>query len=157
MPLLCCHHLISHVHRTYDYSGSFGVLWVHMAWYKKIVLKKKFIHLFIVHHILTKSYFNVYVIAQQLKSSGSAQPADDWDELDKICWHFKINISFPSNIKPSELRSQRAKVPRDGVYSLISIRCGWPWTSPFFNCSAFSCSFFLCVYYFPFITYIIRS
>ena len=26
---------ISHVHWAYDYLGSFGVLWVHMAWHKK--------------------------------------------------------------------------------------------------------------------------
>ena len=31
---------ISHVHRAYDYLGPLGVLWVHMAWQQKIVLKK---------------------------------------------------------------------------------------------------------------------
>ena len=28
---------ISHVHWPYDYLGSFGVLWVHMAWHKNCV------------------------------------------------------------------------------------------------------------------------
>ena len=28
---------ISHVQRAYDYLGSFGVLWVHMAWHKNCV------------------------------------------------------------------------------------------------------------------------
>ena len=32
---------IFHVHRAYDYLGSFGVLWVHMAMTQKLCLKKK--------------------------------------------------------------------------------------------------------------------
>ena len=28
---------ISHAHRAHDYSGPFGVIWVHMAWYKNFV------------------------------------------------------------------------------------------------------------------------
>ena len=32
---------ISHVHGAYDYLGPFGVLWVHMAWHKNCVEKKK--------------------------------------------------------------------------------------------------------------------
>ena len=27
----CQIYIISHVHRAYDYSGPFGILWVHMA------------------------------------------------------------------------------------------------------------------------------
>ena len=32
---------ISHVHWAYDYLGPFGILWVHMAWHKNCVKKKK--------------------------------------------------------------------------------------------------------------------
>ena len=35
----CQIYIISHVHRAYDYSGPFGVLWVHIAWYKNCVEK----------------------------------------------------------------------------------------------------------------------
>ena len=33
----CRIYIISHVHRTYDYFGSFWVLWVHMTWYKNFI------------------------------------------------------------------------------------------------------------------------
>ena len=33
----CPINIISHVHTAYDYSGLFGVLWVHMAWWKHCV------------------------------------------------------------------------------------------------------------------------
>ena len=32
-------YIISHVPRTFDYLGPFGVLWVHMAWHKNCVKK----------------------------------------------------------------------------------------------------------------------
>ena len=32
---------LAHVHRAYDYLGPFGVLWVHMAWHKNCVNKKR--------------------------------------------------------------------------------------------------------------------
>ena len=35
----CWINIISRVHRAYDYSGPFGVLWLHMAWYKNCVKK----------------------------------------------------------------------------------------------------------------------
>ena len=35
----CRIYIISHVHRAHDYSGPFGVLWVHIAWYKNCVKK----------------------------------------------------------------------------------------------------------------------
>ena len=33
--------LKNNVHRVYDYLGPFAVLWVHMAWYRNCVVKKK--------------------------------------------------------------------------------------------------------------------
>ena len=37
-------YVISHVHRVYDYSGPFGVLLLHMAWYKNCL--KKYIYIY---------------------------------------------------------------------------------------------------------------